>query len=116
MSVGKTLYALSEKEYGAYINNIFLRRRLAHELLNHSLVIKEPDEWTSFYAVLCEYIAVLFRFEELLEKAILTGDWKKESNHWLLDEAMASTIILFHTSELACRDELLIHNVSLLLH
>ena len=116
MSGKQTLYALSKKEYNDYINNIFCRRRSAYELLNDSLKDKDPDNWVSFYAVLCEYISVLYRFEEALERAALIGDWNEEKQYWLLDQETAGFIAIFATSKLSCQYDLLGYNVSLSLH
>jgi len=116
MSKDKILYVLSKKEYNEFMNDIFYRRRLANETLNHSLVIKPFDEWEAFYASLCEYIAILYRFEQVLEKVTLAGDWDEKSQRWFVDKLTAGTVAIFATSEISCRQELLIHNISFLLH
>ena len=69
MSNDKTLYVLYRQEYDDFITNILTRRYLVNDILNYSLLVKQLDEWTSFYAVLCEYVSILFRFEEVLERA-----------------------------------------------
>ena len=116
MSKDKILYVLSKKEYNEFMNDIFYRRRLANETLNHSLVVKPFDEWEAFYASLCEYIAIAYRFEELLDKVSVRGEWSEEEQCWFLDEKHAASVGMFAISEISCRQELLTHNVSLLLH
>lgn len=116
MSSDRTLYVLYKQEYDDFITNILTRRHLANDTLNYSLLIKQLEEWTSFYAVLCEYIGILFRFEEVLERAAFLGDWDKEEKRWFLDQETAGLVAIFATSESACRYELSNHNLSFLLH
>ena len=116
MSKKKPRYVLYRKEYNDFISNILDRRRRSTEILNHSLIIKDPEEWVTFYACLCEYVAMLHRFEEALEKVTLVGNWNEKSQCWLVDESTAGFVALFATSEISCRQELLNHNISFLLH
>jgi len=112
----KTLFALFKSEYQTYTDNILTKRRMAHEYLNHFLVIRQPDEWVPFYGHLCEYIGILYHFEEALEKITLEAHWEEEKQQWLIEEPAATALIMLLTSELMCRDDLLSHNVSFLKH
>ena len=112
----KTLYVLYKHEYNEFTNNILDRRRLISATLNHSLIIKDPNEWVTFYANLCEYIAILYHFEETLEKVKLMGDWDEKNQRWFVDQTTAGSVAIFATSEISCRHELLNCNISLLLH
>mgnify|MGYP003660107296 FL=1 len=47
-----TLFALTRKEYNRYTTEVLSKRRIANEYLNHFLIVKSPDEWVSFYALL----------------------------------------------------------------
>jgi hypothetical protein len=116
MSEDETLYVLSKKEYNDFMTDILFRRRLASEILNYSLIVKVFDEWEAFYASLCEYIAILYRFEQVLEKVTLVGDWDEKNQRWFVDKLTAGTVAVFATSEISCRHELLVHNISFLLH
>jgi hypothetical protein len=116
VSNDKTLYVLYKQEYDDFITNILTRRHLVNDILNYSLLVKQLDEWTSFYAVLCEYVSILFRFEEVLERAAFLGDWDKKEKRWFLDQETAGLVAIFATSEVSCRHELSNHNLSLLLH
>lgn len=116
MSDDETLYVIYKDEYNLYMNICLMNRRLAHEMLNHFLVIKEPDDWGSMYAALCEYIAITYRFEELLEAVALSDGWSEEEQCWYLEEPTAASVGMFAISEISCRQELLIHNISLLSH
>ena len=111
-----TLFVLTRKEYNQYMTEILSRRRIANEYLSHFLVVKQLDEWTSFYALLCEYIAILFRFEEILERATLVGTWSEEQKGWLLENKLATSAVLFASTEISCRHQLLDYNVSLSSH
>ena len=112
----KTLFAFFKSEYTQYINELWIKRRMAHEYLNHFLVTRHPDEWVSFYGSLCEYVGILYHFEEALETITLRSDWDEEKQQWLMDESLATAFMLLTTSEMMCRDDLLSHNVSLHLH
>ena len=112
----KTLYVLYKYEYDNHLNEIFYKRRFAHELLNHFLVIRATDEWITFYAYLCEYIGILFHFEETLERIMLSAEWNEEKEYWLMDEKIASTLMIFVATEMSCRSDLLSYNVSFYKH
>ena len=116
MSDNKTLYVLYKQEYDDFITNILTRRRIVNDVLNYSLLIKQLDEWTAFYAALCEYVSILFRFEEVLERVTLRGDWDEKEKRWFLDQETAGLVAIFATSEVSCRHELSSHNLSFLLH
>jgi len=116
MSAKETLYVLYKQEYDEFMNIVLFNRRLAHNILNESLVTKDSDDWGSYYASLCEYIAIAYRFEELLDNVSVRGEWSEKEQCWFLDEKHASSVGIFAISEISCRQELLIHNVSLLLH
>jgi hypothetical protein len=116
MTDKETLYVLYKHEYNEFISNILSSRRLAHETLNHFLITRNADGWESFYASLCEYIAIIHHFEDILERASLCEDWSEEEQCWYLEEKLAASLGIFAASEISCRQELLIHNVSLLLH
>jgi len=111
-----TAFALYKEEYEIYLKAVLIRRRLAHEHLNHFLVVRQPDEWVTFYGYLCEYIGILFHFEETLEKITLTAEWDEEKKYWLMDEKLAAELMVFFTSEMVCREDLLGHNISFLCH
>tara|TARA_R110002073_G_scaffold170749_3_gene327788 strand:+ start:933 stop:1283 length:351 start_codon:yes stop_codon:yes gene_type:complete len=116
MSEGATLYALTRQEYDEFMNTVLFSKRLAYNVLNESLVTKDPEVWGSYYASLCEYIAITYRFEELLDNVSVRGEWNEKEQCWFLEEKHASSVGIFAISEISCRQELLIHNVSLLLH
>ena len=116
MSDDGTLYVLYKDEYNLYLQTSLANRRLAHEMLNHFLIIKEPDDWGSMYAALCEYIAITYRFEELLEVVSLSDGWNEKDQCWYLGQELAASVGMFAISEMSCRQELLIHNISLLSH
>ena len=111
-----TLFALYKYEYDDHIRDVFFKRRIAHEYLNHFLVIREPDNWVAFYGYLCEYIGILYHFEEALEKIRLTADWDEEKEYWLMDEKLATALMMFLTCEMICREDLLQQNVSFSKH
>lgn len=111
-----TLYVLYKDEYNLYLQTSLTNRRLAHEMLNHFLANKEPDDWGSLYAALCEYIAIAYRFEELLEVVSLSDGWSEKEQCWYLSQELAASVGMFAISETSCRQELLIHNISLLSH
>jgi hypothetical protein len=116
MSAKETLYFLYKHEYDDFMDTVLFNKRLAYNVLNQSLITKEIDEWGSFYASLCEYIAIAYRFEELLDTISLSGEWNEKEQGWYLEEKHASSVGIFAISEISSRQELLIHNVSLLLH
>jgi hypothetical protein len=116
MSDKAILFALLKDERDAYLRELWAKRRMAHEYLNHFLVIRRPDEWVSFYGTLCEYIGILYHYEEALEKIILRADWDEKNQQWLMDEKLATAFMLLTTSEMMCREDLLFRNVSLGLH
>ena len=116
MSAEEPLYVLFKQEYDDFMNTVLFNKRLAHNILNQSLITKDPDDWGSLYASLCEYIAIAYRFEELLDDVSLNGEWSDTEQCWYLDEKHASSVGIFAISEISCRQELLTHNVSLLLH
>jgi hypothetical protein len=116
MNAEETLYVLYKQEYDEFMDIVLFNKRLAHNILNESLVTKDPDDWGSYYASLCEYIAITYRFEELLDNVSAGGEWSEKEQCWYLDEKHASSVGIFALSEISCRQELLIHNVSLLLH
>lgn len=111
-----TTFALFKHEYEKYLKDILSRRSLACECLNHFLVIRQPAEWVAFYGHLCEYIGILFHFEETLEKISLSAEWDEEKKYWLMDEKLTSAFMVFFTSEMICRQDLLNHNVSFSKH
>jgi hypothetical protein len=112
----KSLYILHKKEFDDFMDIVLFNRRIAHEMLNHFLVVKQPDDWSSLYAALCEYIAIAYRFQELLETLPLDDGWSEEEQCWYLEEATAASVGIFATSEISCRHELSNHNISLFLH
>ena len=116
MNDKEPLYVLFKQEYDDFMNTVLFNKRLAHNILNQSLITKDPDDWGSLYASLCEYIAITYRFEELLDNVSAGGEWSEKEQCWFLDEKHASSVGIFALSEISCRQELLIHNVSLLLH
>ena len=116
MSEKKTHYVLYKFEYDDFVSSILERRSLVSAVLNTSLITKDPNEWITFYANLCEYIAILYHFEDTLEKVKVIGDWDDTNQRWFIDQATASSVVIFATSEISCRHELINYNVSLLLH
>ena len=77
---------------------------------------KDPEEWPSHLGYLSEFFSLLFQFEEILEDIPLATVWDKEKEYWLLDEDMASRMMLYTTALARCTDELLYHNISFSLH
>ncbi|QDP51491.1 MAG: hypothetical protein GOVbin630_189 [Prokaryotic dsDNA virus sp.] len=109
-------FAIYKEEYEEHMRNILFKRQLAHEYLNHFSVVRQMDEWVSFYGCLCEYIGVLYHFENALEKITLTADWDEEKQYWLMGEKSASGLMLYLTNEILCRQDLLNYNVSFSRH
>ena len=116
MSEKETHYVLYKFEHDDFVSNILERRSLVSAVLNTSLITKDPNEWITFYDNLCEYIAILYHFEDTLEKVKVVGDWDDTNQRWFIDQATAASVVIFTTSEISCRHELVNYNVSLLLH
>tara|TARA_R100000152_G_C6765745_1_gene190590 strand:- start:1288 stop:1641 length:354 start_codon:yes stop_codon:yes gene_type:complete len=111
-----TAFALYKEEYDIYLTDVLNKRRLAHEYLNHFLVTRQPDEWSTFYGYLCEYIGILFHFEETLERITLTAEWDEKEKYWLMDETLTAAFMMFYSTEMVCRQDLLNLNVSFSSH
>ncbi len=108
-----SFYVLFEKEYKRYISDIISSRRLAFEILSCAFAEKDPDEWEEYFAIICELVATLYRFEEALEKACLKGTWVEAQKYWIIDEISAAPIALFLESQRLCKKDLLKYNISL---
>lgn len=111
----ETIFALKEIERKRYLDEILYRRRRAIEFIE-DLYKKEPEEWLAKFSYLCEYISIVFHFETMLEDLPSSATWDEENKHWLIEEIVASKMILYVNSAEICKDELLNHGLSFSLH
>ena len=112
----KVVYALRKTEQEFYLKDLLSKRDRAFITLQKLLKEKQPEEWITFYSLLCEYIGVLYHLETILESIELSCDWDEENKQWIMDPQLAMRVSVYLTSERTSYRELLFHNTSLSLH
>jgi len=112
----KVVYAIKKTEHKQYLNELLYKRNNAFTTLRDLLEDKEPDEWTTHYSRLCEYISVLFHLENYLEQIELTSVWDEDGEQWIMTTETATQTAVYISSEAISYRELLFHNTSLALH
>ena len=112
----KVIYALKREEYDDYINQIFQNRSCALEYFYTFLKEKDPEVHLSPFSYLCEYFSILYQFENLLEDVTLASAWDASHERWIVDEAMALSVVVHVHALHTCTNELLNHNISFSLH
>ena len=111
----ETIFALKETERKRYLSDILSKRRLVIEAIK-DLYEEDPEEWLAKYSYLCEYVSIVFHFEMILEELPRTATWDEEKKYWLMEELLASKMILYVNSAEICKNELLNHGLSFSLH
>jgi len=112
----KVVYALRQAEQEYYLRDLLNKRDKAFFILREMLEERQPDEWVTFYSLLCEYIGVLYHLGTVLEDLELSCDWDEKNKQWIMDPKLAMKVSVYLTSERTCHRELLFHNTSLSLH
>ena len=112
----KVVYALRQAEQEYYLRDLLNKRDKAFFILREMLEERQPDEWVTFYSLLCEYIGVLYHLGTVLEDLELSCDWDEKIKQWIMDPKLAMKVSVYLTSERTCHRELLFHNTSLSLH
>ena len=112
----KVVYALRESEIIQYRNDIYVRRRIAIDHLKRFQAEKDPEEWVTVYSVLCEFIGMLWHFENILEEATLRSEWDEENKYWIVEDTLATRLLVYTQSILICKEELLSHGISFSVH
>ena len=112
----KVVYAMKKSEHKQYLNELLYKRSNAFTTLRDLLEDKEPDEWTTYYSHLCEYISALFHLENFLEQIELTSMWDENGQQWIMTVETATQAALYISSESVSYRELLFHNTSFALH
>lgn len=110
------IYALKESERAQYEKNIYTQRRMAIDYIKSFLKEKDPEEWVMPFSVLSELIGVLYHFEILLEEIQLRSEWDKKNNYWMVEDVLATRLLVYIQSALICKEELLSHGMSFSLH
>jgi len=111
----ESLFAMRESERVSYLDQALYKRRRAIEVVK-DLCADEPEDWLAKFSYLCEYISIFFHFETILENLPRTATWDEEKNYWLMDELLASKMVLYIQSVEICHEELVNHNLSFSLH
>ena len=112
----KVVYAIRESEIAQYRNDIYERRRIAIDHLSQFQSKKDPEEWVTVYSVLCELVGILWHFENILEEVSLRGEWDEKNKYWVVQDTLASRLLVYIQSVRICKDELLSHGISFSLH
>jgi len=112
----KVVYALKKVEQEYYLRDLLNKRDKAFLILQETFDDKQPDEWTTFYSLLCEYIGILYHLEVILQDLELSCDWDEKNKQWIMDPQLAMRVSVYLTSERTSYRELLFHNTSLSLH
>jgi hypothetical protein len=114
--VKKFIFAFPKEDYERYSALIYTRRTRVISEIEELLKEKDPNEWFSLFSLLCEYVSVLYHFENALEEVPLRGEWDDDKNYWLLKEQFASRMAIYISSEEISRSHLLSHNISFVSH
>ena len=109
-------YVIFKEEYDHFTREYLFRRRRAIDLLKSILEEKDTDNWPLLYSYLCEYVSILYRFEEILDTIPLSSKWDQENNCWAMDEQVGVNLIHLIGAEAFCRGALNQQNLSFLLH
>ena len=112
----KIVYALKKAEQEYYLQDLLSKREKVFFTLQESFKEKDVQEWMTFYSLLCEFISILYHFENMLEELELTCDWDEDNKQWIMDPQRAMKISVYIISERTCYRELLFHNTSFSLH
>ena len=112
----KVVYAMKKSEHKQYLNELLSKRNNAFVTLQDLLKEKEPDEWTTYYSRVCEYIGVLFHLENFLEQIELICIWDEKGQQWIMNTETATQAAIYLASENISYRELLFHNTSFSLH
>jgi len=112
----EVIYALRESERAQYEKDIYVYRRIAINCLQSFLKEKEPDEWVAQFSVLSEFIGILYHFENILEEINFRSTWDKKENYWIIEDTLATRLLVYTQSILVCKDELSSYGMSLSLH
>ena len=115
-SVKESGYVIFKKEYDHFEREYLFRRRRAVDVLKSLLKEKDTDNWQVLYSYLCEYIAVLYRFEEMLDDIPLSSRWNSEQECWEMHEQIAVNLMHLVSAESSCRHILNNHSLSFLSH
>jgi len=112
----KVIYALKREEYEGYITQIFQNRSCALDYLYTFLKDKDPEVYLTTFSYLCEYFSILYQFENLLEDVTVASTWDASHERWIVEEAMALSMVVHVHALHTCTKELLNHNISFSLH
>jgi len=114
--VKESSYVIFKEEYDHFSQEYLFRRRRAIDLLKSTLEEKDTDNWPLLYSYLCEYVSILYRFEEILDNIPLSSNWDQENNCWAMHEQVGVNLIHLISAESFCRGALNQQNLSFLLH
>jgi len=109
-------FVIFKEEYDHFSREYLFRRRKAVDSLKSILEEKDTDSWPLLYSYLCEYISILYRFEDMLDTLPLSSQWDEENSCWTMYEQTASLLIQLITAESLTRESLSRYNLSFLLH
>ena len=101
---------MKEKKYYEYLFKIHQERYMFNELF-FNVVDKEDIPKTS---LLGEYYSLLYHIEGILLD--IEDSYDSKDQHFYVGEAPAAKLLMFMTSLMTVKDELLSQNISLSLH
>ena len=112
----EVIYALQESERVRYVREIGTHRLIAIDYLQNFLKEKEPEERLAQFSVLSEFIGMLYHFENILEEVKLRSEWDAKESYWVVEDTLATRLLVYVQSILICKEELLSYGMSFSLH